>query len=320
MPLKPASAAADREVHRTIALLKMQAAEANPARALAIGRKIKSVAADTLTEAKSRMGDSALASLNTDRSTQSSGVAVGQTQTSDAGEDDSVAEYKRGYDAGRAGAERNPGPVDLTDVASYNQGYDDGRKEAERTQTSASPAEQRLDTVRPKPVQTAPQQIAPEQKAPIGPPVSDAYQRGVDDATNFRSPVTVAKDPSERSDYTNGYESVLRRMEESAKKTADEKEGTAKEVGGILKTVGGGIADHQINQQVEHLVPHSPDIPWFALLEMMTELKGDTPQSTPEEHIKYMRERLQEIEIEPRQKDPLEDEQPDASIPDATTQ
>ncbi len=48
--------------------------------------------------------------------------------------------YKKGYEAGRAGNDSNPGPMDPADLLVYKQGYADGTKEADRTKTSAGPS------------------------------------------------------------------------------------------------------------------------------------------------------------------------------------
>ena len=163
---------------------------------------------------------------------------------------------------------------------------------------------------------------------PYGPPTSQPFNTGVQDAENYFPP-RHGLPWDQRTDYAAGYESILRKIEQEmqSEQGAGEAGAEGEEKGpkaGLkagAKTVGGGILDEQAPKLAKrYLGRHIPEVPYFGLFEMATELKGDTPMfngPTPE-WLAAQREALREAMAE-HIWSPGEEEEPDASVPDATT-
>ncbi len=183
------------------------------------------------------------------------------------------------------------------------------------------------------------------QQRPAGAPTSSAYQQGVDDAWKGVWP-RRGLGWDVRPDYAAGYESVLRQLEqgnltppgdaaevdgmERLKETAVEK---LKDQPKEQATTGADWALHKGLEKAAGL-----ELAEAPLLDMATELKGDTPmreEPTREKpqapgafldprypemariYVRDMREELRKSMAEHIHTD-AEDEQPDASVPDAT--
>jgi len=181
---------------------------------------------------------------------------------------------------------------------------------------------------------------APTNFEPItaGPPASEAYERGVREAWQHTLPSNIPW--ADRADYAAGYGSALDKMEQGQLPGADEDiehepeqaEGVGAAAKEVTATVGGHLADESLpNMAKRYVGGHIPHVPYGGAVEMATSMTSDTPmrdrnlmeEMSPDERIEAHRqfvelgrEKLRGA-MKEHIKDPLEDEEPDASA-DAT--